>query len=68
MPKLETIDLDAKPCQVLTARWDTLLTIGKVNVAGGRVTSMVQVPGQHGRYKLSILWPEPKPCTLRLNQ
>ena len=67
MPKLDDIDLDAKPRQVLTARWDALLTIGKVNIAGGRVTSMVQVPGHHGRYRLSIHWPEPKPSTLRLN-
>ena len=67
MPKLENIDLDAKPRQVLTARWDALLTIGKVNIAGGRVSSMVRVPGQHGRYRLSILWPEPKPSRPGLN-
>jgi hypothetical protein len=41
----------------LTARWDALLTIGKVNISGDRVTSMVQVPGQHERYRLSIHWP-----------
>ena len=67
MPKLETIDLDDKPRQVLTACWDALLTIGKVNIAGGRVTSMVQVPGQYGRYKLLILWPEAKPSRPSLN-
>lgn len=67
MSKLENIDLDAKPRRVLTTRWDTLLSIGKINLAGGRVTDMVQVPGQHRRYRLSIQWPEPKPSTLRLN-
>jgi hypothetical protein len=60
MPKLEVLDLDAKPRQVLTTHWNTFLTISKINIAGGRVTGMAEVSGQHRRWRLSIQWPEPK--------
>ena len=47
-----------RPHQVFTAGWNALLTIYQINVSGGRVLAMAQVPGQHGIWKLLVNWPE----------
>ncbi len=54
MPK--QLSLKYKPRQVLTAGWDTLLTIYRINESGGRVLAATKVPGQHGRWKLLVNW------------
>jgi hypothetical protein len=54
MPKI--LALNHKPRQVLTAGWDVLLTIYKINESGGRVLTATKVPGRHGRLKLFVNW------------
>jgi hypothetical protein len=54
MPKKPA--LKYKPRQVLTAGWDALLTIYRINESGGRVLAAIKVPGQHGRWKLLVNW------------
>ncbi|HKW30060.1 MAG TPA: hypothetical protein VJT54_12040 [Verrucomicrobiae bacterium] len=56
MPEIAA--LKYKPRQVLTAGWNALLTIYKINESGGRVLAATKVPGQHGRWKLLVNWPE----------
>lgn len=64
MGKLENITLNTKPTKILTTPLNALLAIAKINIAGGRVTKMVKIPGQHGRWRLSIQWQEPEPAIL----
>jgi len=45
-----------KPRQVLTAGWDALLTIYRINELGGRVLAATKVPGSDGRLKLLVNW------------
>ena len=52
----EKLPLKYKPRQVLTAGWDALLTIYKINESGGRVLAATRVPGQHGLWKLLVNW------------
>ena len=58
MLKANALDLQRKPRQVLTASWNALLTIYKINELGGRVLAMVKVPDQHGHWKLLVNWSE----------
>jgi len=64
MAKLEHIILNTKPTKILTTPLNALLAVAKINIAGGRVTDMVKVPGQHRRWQLSIRWQEPDPAIL----
>ncbi|HUA39368.1 MAG TPA: hypothetical protein VMA35_13330 [Candidatus Sulfopaludibacter sp.] len=64
MAKLELITLNTKPTKILTTPLNAILAIAKINIAGGRVTEMVKVAGQHRRWRLSIRWQEPKPAIL----
>jgi len=54
MPKI--LALEHKPRQVLTAGWNALFTIYKINELGGRVLTATKVAGQNGRWKLLINW------------
>jgi hypothetical protein len=54
MPKI--LAPNHKPRQVLTAGWNALLTIYRINESGGRVLAAIKVPGQHGRWKLLVNW------------
>ena len=64
MAKLGHITLNTKPTKILTTPLNAILAIAKINIAGGRVTEMVKVPGQDRRWQLSIRWQEPKPAIL----
>jgi hypothetical protein len=54
MPKKPA--LKYQPRHVLTAGWDALITIYRINELGGRVLAATKVPGHLGRWKLLVNW------------
>ena len=59
MHKSDLLNFENGPSQVLTKSLDTLPTIAKINIAGGRVLRITRIPGQHVRWKLLVNWPNP---------
>jgi len=56
MRKPNIFNFDSRPRQVLTGCLETLPTIAKINVAGGRVLGMTRIPGRQRRWKLVVNW------------
>lgn len=56
MRRPDMLSFESRPRQVVTAGLETLPTIAKINVAGGRVLGMTRVPGRQRRWKLVVNW------------
>jgi len=57
--QLDMLDFENGPGLVLTKSSETVPTIAKINIAGGRVLRITRVPGQQVRWKLLVNWPHP---------